>query len=234
MTHAQSSCLLLFVKYPEKGKVKLRLSADLDEDTVVDLYRCFVSDTLDTIKKTHIQCYLCFYPTDMLEKFQKWLGTAMAFFPQEGTNLGQRMKNCFMQAFAKGYQHVILIGSDSPDLPADILLKALDELQTNDVVLGPSCDGGYYLIGFQNKSFEPSVFDDVHWGTASVFTETIQKIEKKNYHLSILPVWSDVDTLTDLKSLIKRNQNTSFISSTTMTYLKQKKMIPVEDEDGSR
>ena len=234
MIHTQQSCLLLFVKYPQKGKVKLRLSADIDEDIVVDLYRCFVHDILETIKKTHIQCYLCFYPTDVLEKFQKWLGTNMLFFPQEGINLGERMKNCFTQAFTNGYQHVILIGSDSPDLPADILIKAFDELQTNEIVLGPSFDGGYYLIGFQNKSFEPSVFDNIHWGTSSVFTETIQKIQKKNHRLSILPVWNDIDTITDLKSLIKRNQNTSFISSITMTYLKQKKMIPVEDEDGSR
>jgi rSAM/selenodomain-associated transferase 1 len=234
MTHTQSSCLLLFVKYPEKGKVKLRLSADIDADLVADLYRCFVHDILETIKKTDIQWYVCFYPADALKKFQNWLGSTMFFFPQEGTNLGQRMKNCFMQAFAKGYQHVILIGSDSPDLPADLLLKALEELQTNDVVLGPSSDGGYYLIGFQHKSFEPSVFDDVHWGTASVFTETIQKIQKKNYHLSVLPVWSDVDILNDLKSLIKRNRNTSFASSTTMMYLKQKMMVTGKDGDGDR
>ena len=234
MTHTQSSCLLLFVKYPEKGKVKLRLTTDIDEDIVVDLYRCFVHDTLETIKKTQTKWYLCFYPADSLEKFQKWLGTTMFFFPQEGKNLGERMKNCFTQAFTNGYQQVILIGSDSPDLPADILLKALDELQTNDVVLGPSSDGGYYLIGFQNKSFDPSVFNDIHWGTASVFSETMQKIRKMKYHHSILPIWSDVDTLADLKSLIKRNQNTSFTSSSTMTYLKQKKMITGEVGDGSR
>lgn len=233
MTEISDCCLLVFVKYPQKGKVKLRLSAALDENIVQELYRCFVHDTLATAQKINAQLRICFLPADKKDKFQRWLGHHYSFLPQKGSDLGARMKQCFTDALKEGFHRVVLIGSDSPDLPAIILQRAFSELQTHEMVLGPSSDGGYYLIGFQDISFEPTVFDDIDWSTASVFAQTLQKVHdaKKNYIL--LPRWSDVDTLTDLKHLIKRNENTSFKSSQTITYLQQNKIL-TEDDDANR
>jgi uncharacterized protein len=217
----QDTAILLFVKYPEGGQVKLRLSADLNEEIVPDLYRCFVQDTLATVKKIDARLFVCFLPIEAQQKFQTWLGPTMLFLPQNGADLGERMKNSFSQVFTKGFRRVILMGSDSPDIPETFLQSAFAELQTHDVVLGPSSDGGYYLIGFQNTTFTPSVFEDINWSTSTVFQETIAKIKGASRLVSILPVWSDVDTIADLKNLISRSKNTAFKSSHTITYLHQ-------------
>jgi hypothetical protein len=221
MVKNQETCILLFVKYPEKGKVKLRLSIDINEDIVQDLYRCFVHDTLTTVKKIDSQLFICFFPVEAQKKFQKWLGFALLFLSQNGANLGERMKNCFTDVFTKGFRRAILIGSDSPDLPKRYIEQAFTILQTQDVVLGPTVDGGYYLIGFNRKTFTPRVFEDIPWGKQTVFQETMMKIKQAHRSLGLLPIWSDIDTIADLKHLIQRAENTSFKSSQTMTYLRK-------------
>jgi len=217
----QDTSILLFVKYPEKGKVKLRLSRDLDEDIVLELYRCFVQDTLVTIKKIDVPFFICFHPPDAQSKFQDWLGSTLQFLPQRGNDLGARMKNSFIEAFIKGFRKAILIGSDSPDLPEDIIIQAFNILQTKDIVIGPTIDGGYYLIGFRTSTFTPSVFEKIHWSSPLVFQETMMKLKQAHRSVGLLPVWSDIDTLSDLHNLVRRTRNTSFKSSNTMTYIHQ-------------
>ena len=124
MIKNQETCILLFVKYPEKGKVKLRLSVDINEDIVQELYRRFVQDTLATIKKIDSQLFICFSPVETQKKFQKWLGSTLLFLPQNGADLGERMKNSFTDVFTKGFQRAVLIGSDSPDLPKKYIEQA--------------------------------------------------------------------------------------------------------------
>lgn len=233
MIQNQDSCLLLFVKYPKKGKVKLRLSRDLEEEIVQELYRCFVQDTLTMIKKINVPLFICFHPPDAQRKFQSWLGSTLRFLPQKGEDLGERMKNSFADAFTKGLQNVVLMGSDSPDLPEDYIKQAFITLQTKDVVLGPTVDGGYYLIGFKNTTFIPGVFEEIHWSSSMVFQETSMKIRQAHRSIGFLPVWSDVDTLTDLKNLASRTRNTSFKSSKTMTYISHHHII-VETEHGEK
>jgi rSAM/selenodomain-associated transferase 1 len=217
----QETCILLFVKYPDKGKVKMRLSVDLDEEIVQELYRCFVCDILTTVKKIDSQLFICFLPVEAQKKFQKWLGSTLLFLPQNGADLGERMKNSFIDVFTKGFQRAILIGSDSPDLPKKYIKQAFTILQTKNMVLGPTVDGGYYLIGFNTYTFTPSVFEDIPWGNQTVFQETMTKIKQAHRSLGLLPIWSDVDTIVDLKHLIQRAENTSFKSSRTMTYLRK-------------
>jgi len=233
MIKSQETCILLFVKYPEKGKVKLRLSVDLNKDIVQELYRCFVQDTLTTVKKIDSHLFICFFPVELQKKFQKWLGSTLLFLPQNGEDLGERMKNSFTDVFTKGFQRAILIGSDSPDLPKKYIKQALSILQTQDVVLGPTVDGGYYLIGFHTNTFTPSAFEDIQWSNQTVFEETVMKIKQAHRSLGILPIWNDVDTIVDLKYLIQRAENTSFKSSKTMTYLR-KYHIRLEDDNETK
>jgi len=224
------TCILFFVKYPTKGQVKHRLAVNLSEDIVLDLYRAFVKDTLTTIQKIETTLLICFTPGNSQKKFQKWLGETYTFVPQTGKDLGERMKNSFIYAFQHGFKQAVLIGSDSPDLPKTFLHNAFAELQHHDIVLGPSSDGGYYLIGFQDTTFEPLVFDGIHWSSPSVFQETIETIKRTNHSLSLLPMWSDVDTIDDLKNLMKRNKNTGFKSSDTISFLHQQKILPEDDD----
>ncbi|MCJ7698085.1 MAG: TIGR04282 family arsenosugar biosynthesis glycosyltransferase [Thermoplasmata archaeon] len=229
----QDTCVLCFVKYPEKGQVKLRLAADLDKDIVVELYRNFVLDTLSTLKKLDVQLRICFSPLNAQKKFREWLGSSYSYVPQEGNDLGERMKNGFCYPFTEGFRRVILVGSDSPDLPGDFLRNAIVELQTHDIVLGPSSDGGYYLIGFRDDTFLPSMFDGISWSSSTVFQETIAKVKNAGRSLSLLPAWSDVDSISDLKNLVRRNRNTPFKSSHTISYLRRNKIM-VEEDDGEK
>jgi hypothetical protein len=110
-------------------------------------------------------------------------------------------------------------------------MKAFTALQTQEVVLGPAADGGYYLIGFRDTSFTPSVFEEIHWSTPTVLAETMTKIKKANRTVNLLPVWSDVDTIADLRNLVVRSKNTAFKFSRTITYLRQHD-INLEDANG--
>ena len=224
-------CMLLFVKFPEKERVKHRLAVGLTEDIAVELYRNFVLDTLSMLEELSLPFYVCFYPPDVQKKFFNWLGTQYQFLPQEGFDLGERMCSCFKHAFAIGFHRVVLIGSDSPDLPDEYLRNAFSALLTNEAVLGPAVDGGYYLIGFRDTTFTPSAFEKIHWSTPSVFAETMAKIKEVNRTVHLLPSWSDVDTVSDLRNLVTRAKNTSFKSSRTITYVRQHHIF-TEDEHG--
>ena len=105
------------------------------------------------------------------------------------------MRQAIQERFDEGYKRVVIIGSDSPSLPASYIDKALSS--DKDLFLGPSTDGGYYLIGMREKMIE--VFDGVNWGTQTVLDETFQRLIQKGAKLELLPIWYDVDSPDDLK-----------------------------------
>ena len=218
MNHCKN-CLLLFVKLPIKGQVKTRLATRMDGDFEVELYKCFVEDIISLVDNLNVHLELCFYPPHTRVNFSKWLGGQYCFTPQVGDNLGQRLKNAFDGAFKKQFSKVVVIGSDSPDLPAHYLTESFEALEAHDTVIGPANDGGYYLIGFSKEGFIPEVFDNISWSTDSVFEQSIsilKQYRRKVYHL---PLWHDVDTIEDLKSLVSRTRNTTFEKSKTYSYL---------------
>lgn len=220
-----NSCILLFIKYPEIGKVKGRLARDLGGEVTVELYRNFVLDILSSIKETKADLKICFYPPDLRERFVEWLGGSYHYMPQDGEDLGKRMGKSLTRVFSEGYRKAVIIGSDSPDLPADIIDLGFTSLRSHDVVIGPSSDGGYYLIGFDKKGFLPEVFRGIVWSSTAVFKKTLDIIAKAGLKVFVLPEWRDVDTLDDLKDLIHRNEDTYFRSSRTMSCLSRYKYL---------
>jgi rSAM/selenodomain-associated transferase 1 len=209
-------CLLIFVKSPEKGKVKVRLSEDIDDDMVLSLYRSFVLDMLDTIRKTGHTFRIFFHPAGSEGKISEWLGRDLSYFPQEGRDLGERMKNALRRTFSDGFSRVLLMGSDVPDL-TDEVIDAAFELNDCDAVIGPSSDGGYYLIGFKSFTFIPEIFEGIPWSTDCVFERTIKILSRYDYKIHVLSEWRDVDRLDDLKALVTRNRGTEFVHSRTMS-----------------
>jgi len=121
--------------------------------------------------------------------------------PQHGRDLGERMKNGFLDGFAKGYKRVVLIGSDIPDLPKNSIEEAFQSLEETDAVIGPAFDGGYYLIGFRQSAFSSQVFEEINWGTATVFDETMKKLKRLRRSVHTLPRLRDIDTVEDLNHL---------------------------------
>jgi glycosyltransferase A (GT-A) superfamily protein (DUF2064 family) len=129
------------------------------------------------------------------------------------------MKNSFEKIFNEGYSKVVLIGSDIPDLPSDFIKKSFNYLHLYDTVIGPSKDGGYYLIGFKKESFNPLIFQNVKWSAETVFKDTMQFLKNSKLKIIVLPEWYDIDTIDDLHDLYSRNQYTDFSSSKTMSFL---------------
>jgi len=119
----------------------------------------------------------------------------MRIFVQEGKELGDKMRRAIQDRFAEGYERVVIIGSDSPSLPVSYIERAL--ASDKDMVLGPSTDGGYYLIGMKGALTE--VFEGVTWGTEKVLQETCDHLVQNGVPLELLPVWYDIDSPEDLK-----------------------------------
>ena len=215
----------MFVKSPEKGKVKSRLAASIGKKSALHLYKCFVDDLLLMLRKGGYPFIICFYPADAGRYIEKWLGKGYAFVPQTEGDLGERMKNAFNKAFSEGFESVLLIGSDIPDLPNRFIDEAFAALRSHDAVIGPSLDGGYYLIGFKKSAFIPSVFQGIAWGTQDVFACTMDIFIRLDCLPYILPQWMDVDTLDDLKALYHNNINNDFAASATMQYLQKENEV---------
>ncbi|MGO9611653.1 MAG: TIGR04282 family arsenosugar biosynthesis glycosyltransferase [Dissulfurispiraceae bacterium] len=214
------NCILLFLRHPERGRVKSRLAKDLDKDSVFLLYDHFVLDLLATLEKRRYSLRICFHPPESERKVRDWLGEHYTYMPQHGQDLGERMKNAFIETFKSGGSKVVLIGSDVPDITTEIVDAAF-ELDPYDAVIGPALDGGYYLIGFKHDTFLPYIFEGIKWGTSTVFEDTLHILESNDCQVKVLPEWRDVDFFDDLMDLFERNQDTAFAQSKTMTFLNE-------------
>jgi len=194
-------CLLFFIKNPEIGKVKTRLASAVGHEMAVKLYKRFLLEMLSTLNRGTFLFYLCFYPADALEELRNWLGEEYLYIPQRGEDLGERMKNGFTEALAMNFKRVVLIGSDIPGLPLDFIEEAFRSLEEKDAVIGPSLDGGYYLIGFKDKKFSPQAFKGIPWSTERVFEETMKILKREGLMVHTLQPRRDIDTIEDLKNL---------------------------------
>jgi len=212
-------CVVLFARYPERGKIKSRLATVYDPDFIAGLYQNFVDDLIDMLRGSDLPFLIAFHPPEKEEEMKRLFGGEIAYIPQEGSDLGERMKNAFIRCFSKGFDSVVIIGSDIPDLPQEIPEAALRALENHDVSIGPAGDGGYYLVGFRKETFTPSVFEGITWGTDTVLEETAKILKEKNRSLYLLPKWNDIDRPDDLKGFVRRNQGARTSQSRTMSYL---------------
>ncbi|MCJ7786229.1 MAG: TIGR04282 family arsenosugar biosynthesis glycosyltransferase [Desulfobacterales bacterium] len=192
-------CLLFFIKDPGKGRVKTRLASAIGDKMAVKLYRRFLLEMLFTLNRGTFLFYLCYSPENSLDNLKDWLGDHYLYMSQGGENLGEKMKNGFVEAFSMSFKRVVLIGSDIPDLPLEFIEEAFTSLREKDVVIGPSFDGGYYLIGFKDKTFSPRVFDGIHWSTESVFEKTLKVLTQEGLTVHTLQPLRDIDTVEDLR-----------------------------------
>ncbi|MBC7474363.1 MAG: TIGR04282 family arsenosugar biosynthesis glycosyltransferase [Candidatus Sericytochromatia bacterium] len=211
--------MIIFIKYPEVGKVKSRLAKDIGFERATQLYKLFVHDLLVTIKKTELDLLIAIYPPEQKEKFIEWLGSEYRYIEQCGSNLGEKMKNAFDESFVKGYDNTIIIGSDSPDLESYIFDQALFALKEVGSVIGEAMDGGYYLIGFNKGHFLPQIFLNIEWSTSQVFENTCKIFNQYNHPYKQLKKWSDIDTLEDLNNLFDKYKE-DISSSSTINFLK--------------
>jgi hypothetical protein len=200
--------LLVVAKRPAPGQTKTRLCPPLTPNQAASLYDCFLRDTLDTMRQVpdtqHVIGYL---PEDAANYFRQ-LAPDMGLALQRGDSLGKRLDHLMTEALTNGSRKAVVMDSDSPTLPVAYLRQALEMLEETDVVLGPTRDGGYYLIGLTKP--QPHLLRGVQMSTHHVLNDTLSLAKSSGLTVSLLPGWYDVDTIADLRQLdeeIANNHN---------------------------
>lgn len=179
--------LSIFARWPEPGKAKTRLIPGLGAEGAARAYRKLLEHTVAEARKSGIPFELRTTGAPP-ERFREWLGGDTAIVEQVGGDLGIRMACVDTPA--------IIIGSDCPDCDANLMRRAADALKSNEAVIGPASDGGYYLIGLARPM--PFLFDAMIWSTSGVFSETMRRFGKEEVVPAVLPELSDIDTPEDI------------------------------------
>ena len=186
--------LILFTRYPAPGKSKTRLIPALGPEGAADLQRKMTLHTVIVARRAARRLSLSlevgFTGADE-SLFESWLGPDLAYTAQSDGDLGRRMSEAFRQGFDGGDSSIVLVGSDTPELTVDIVESAFGSLESHDLVLGPSQDGGYYLIGLRQPAHE--LFQRISWGTGRVLSETLDRAHRIGLSVILLDQLSDVD-----------------------------------------
>lgn len=187
--------LIIFTRNPELGKCKTRLAASIGDVAALEVYKLLVEHT-HTITR-NLQVTKEIHYSEAIQEHDRWDSTSYIKKQQTGDNLGQRMENAFKRGFEHGFQQIIIIGCDLYDLTQKDLEKAFAALQTNDIVIGPAEDGGYYLLGM--KSLHPQVFKNKAWGTNTVLKDTLSDLKERT--ILQLEERNDIDYYDDMKGI---------------------------------
>jgi rSAM/selenodomain-associated transferase 1 len=187
----KGNALLVVAKRPAPGQTKTRLSPPLSPGQAAALYECFLHDTLELMRQvSNARPVIAYLPSGEAAYFSE-LAPDFELILQEGADLGARLDNALTHYLRLGYQRVAIMNSDSPTLPVACLTGAFEALEDADVVLGPSDDGGYYLIGLKRPA--PRLLREVRMSTAHVFDDTLTLAAVERLRVRLLPVWYDVD-----------------------------------------
>jgi uncharacterized protein len=192
--------LLVFAKCPQPGQVKTRLAPPLLPGEAAELYRRMLCDVMAKVTLLpEVERYLFYEEGKDAREYFSERAHGMTCFPQQGKDLGERMADAFRTVFAMGHHAVIVIGTDSPDLPFSFINNAFGMLEYGEsgAVFGPSEDGGYYLVGMTQLYRE--LFHDIPWSSERVLQESLKRAEEAGISVSLLPVWHDVDNAVDLE-----------------------------------
>jgi len=197
-----ANALAVMAKAPVAGEVKTRLLPAVTAEEAAELSRALLVDQLKHLQEFDAaDFYLAFAPDDARLLMENLAPPCFRLFPQEGADLGARMEAAFKRLFDIGHRNIVLIGGDLPPLPLRYFAEAYAFLATSNqrVVLGPSRDGGYYLVGCNQPT--PQIFQGMRWSHSAVLAQTQDKLAslKIDYHL--LPTWFDIDTPADLRYL---------------------------------
>jgi len=197
--------LILFTKYPTPGFVKTRLIPLLGANASAGLHKTLTEITVNKILAAESICDFVpevqFTGADHHQTLN-WLGPRFVYKKQVDGSLGHRMNFAFKMAFDLGFSKVVAIGCDTPYISPEILSQAFQQLNDNDVIIGPASDGGYYLLGI--NCFCPDIFENIDWGSSIVLSQTFERIAQRALKVSLLTVLSDIDRPDDFLAFRKR------------------------------
>jgi len=195
----RNTALIIFLRFPNAGKVKTRLAQSIGDDQAAKFYRLSTEHILRECQKlsSNISRYIFCADEDEMENVRRWTGSRFLYMPQEGEDLGRRIEHAFHSVFSHGAQKAVIIATDVPDISADIIREAISALDAHDVIIGPSHDGGYYLLGL--KELHSELFNAISWSTSLVYQQTMNSAERMGLKVYQLPLLRDIDTAEDLQ-----------------------------------
>lgn len=191
---SDNTLIMVFTRNPELGKVKTRLAKTVGNESALNIYKFLLEHTEKTIRKINVDKAV-FY-SEKIQDNDIWDSSVYQKYQQTGNDLGERMQNAFNMAFHNNYQKVIIIGSDLYELKPKHINKAINELDKDDVVIGPAKDGGYYLLGLKRQY--PEIFKNKSWGISKVLQQTLYDLTQHSVFL--LEELNDIDTFEDVKN----------------------------------
>lgn len=204
----------LMTRVPLAGQTKTRLMTHFTGEECARLHRAFLEDLImlltDIVK---LPACIFFAPSEHVQPLLALVNNRLPLIPQEGETLGERMSAAIRWGLAQGYEGVVVVGSDLPTLPAAVFHEAVSRLAYCDAVLGPTLDGGYYLVA--TKADYPEIFQSIAWGTESVFAATMGHLHRMNLTSTVLIPWNDVDTFADVQLLNEQLDTFEEIDPTT-------------------
>ena len=183
--------VIVFVKNIKLGRVKTRLAKTIGNQGAFEVYSDLVKVTEMATKDLSVDKRIYFSDAAVDSIWKKDYKTV-----QQGIDLGERMKNAFKKGFEDGYERIVLIGSDLPDITANHINKGLEALKQNEVTFGPAEDGGYYLIGL--SKMHNFVFDNKPWSETHLLEETLSELKENDITFTTLVTLNDIDTYDDL------------------------------------
>ncbi len=192
--------IMVLTKYPQPGQVKTRLIPTLGPEGAAFLHRRLTQHVVNCAREAARACCASLqlhFRGGSEKELKAWLGEEITCYPQQGRDLGERMRRAFEKAFQDGALAAVLVGSDLPGLTPRILVEALEALEKQRVVLGPSTDGGYYLMGLEGGE-PPDLFSGMPWGTEHVLTRTLERIATLGLDARLLESLQDIDRPEDL------------------------------------
>jgi uncharacterized protein len=199
---ASVCALAIMAKAPRNGEVKTRLVPPLTAEEATILSACFLKDIsanfIIASRTVPVAGYIAYSPPGSEALFRDIVSAQILLLPPRRIGLGNSLLDAAEDLLAAGYGAVCLVNADSPTLPTSILLQAVEALRApgDRVVLGPACDGGYYLIGL--KQAHHRLFEEIAWSTERVFRQTVERAAGIGLDVVTLPLWYDVDDATSL------------------------------------
>ncbi len=189
------NALIIFTRNPELGKCKTRLAATVGDEAALDIYKFLLKHTVAITSPLRADKFV--YYSVKLRSEDLWDPVVYSKKIQHGDDLGVRMENAFKEVFNLGYERAIIIGSDMYDMTANDIDNAFEQLKTDDFVLGPAEDGGYYLLGM--KKINSDIFYNKKWGTDTVLSDTLKNLKEEK--VALLDEKNDVDYYEDIKNI---------------------------------
>ena len=225
--------LVIMAKAPKPGVVKTRLAQSLPLAAVVELYRCLLDDTMALARSLDDVQVAIMCPASDVEDLSRTVGDSIPIVAQSGDGLAAGLTSVFAHFAATGHRRIVAFNSDSPHLPASVLKSAFRALAQRDVVIGPTHDGGYYLVGATAP--HPGLFAGDGLGTTNAYEALLGRVRALGLSVSLTDPFYDIDVADDLTRLAGELESVPARAPRTAQWLMEwRKAIPPEQSGGDR